>query len=241
MDTDRLLQLLDEDGRLLARAAAADPAAPVSSCPGWRVADVVRHTAEVYEHKMACVALAGVRPQPWPPRWPERDPLEWYADAHGQLLEVLTATPASAPSWTWWPPDQTVGFWVRRMAQETVVHRVDVEAAVGALGPVDPELAVDGVDEVLTRMLAGDWSDEPQPGSTGMVAVVAGDRAWQVSLTPERVEVVDGCAPGVTARVSGEPAAVLLWLWGRVPDDAVQVDGPEPVARLRARLALATQ
>ena len=68
---------------------------------------------------------------------------------------------------TWWPPDQTVGFWLRRMAHETSIHRRDVESAVGAETPVAPDLAVDGIDEVLALMLAGDWSDEVVPEASG--------------------------------------------------------------------------
>ena len=60
------------------------------------------------------------------------------------------------PAWSWWEPDQTVGFWYRRMALETVVHRVDVETQFGPPSAIDAALAVDGIDEVLTLMLAGD-------------------------------------------------------------------------------------
>ena len=40
------------------------------------------------------------------------------------------------------------------------MHRADVEAAAGTVTPVDRELALDGIDEVLLMMLAGDWSDD---------------------------------------------------------------------------------
>ncbi len=48
-----------------------------------------------------------------------------YAD----LRALLVARPDSAPTWSWWPADQSVGFWVRRMAHETAVHRWDAEGA----------------------------------------------------------------------------------------------------------------
>jgi hypothetical protein len=34
-----------------------------------------------------------------------------------------------------------------------------------------------GIDEVLVMMLAGDWSDDPQPGSSGTVVVAASNHA----------------------------------------------------------------
>ncbi len=244
MDRDRYLALLESDGNLLADSAGRDLDAAVPPCPGWVVRDVVTHTAEVYEHKLACIALRAA-PQPWPPAWPaDRDPLEWFADAHGRLLDVLRSTDPATPAYTWFPPDQTVGFWVRRMAQETAVHRVDTQSALAeAVTPVDDELAVDGVDEVLELMLAGDWSDEPVAAGAGTrVEVSAGGRAWVVALQPESVQVSAPDGSPVDAGVSGAPSDVLLWLWGRTSDDSVMLSGDRALGQVfRERLALATQ
>ena len=53
------------------------------------------------------------------------------------------------------------------MAQETAVHRVDVESGFDAVTPVDDELAVDGIDEVLDWFLAYQAEDvgTGRPGS----------------------------------------------------------------------------
>lgn len=238
MDRDRYLDLLRHDGALL-RSAATDLDAPVPTCPGWTVRDAVEHTAEVYEHKVACIAAGGTRPQPWPPERPEgEDPLSRFDTAFARLVETLAATDPAAPSWTWWPEDQTAGFWVRRMAQETAVHRADVQSAAGTVTPVDAELAVDGVDEVLVMMLAGDWSTDAQPDLTGSARVTTGGRSWRVVMAPEQVDVTED-GGDAEATVSGEPSDVLLWLWGRAGDDAVRIEGD--ASRFRARLALATQ
>jgi uncharacterized protein (TIGR03083 family) len=239
MDRDRYLALLAADGAAL-RAAARDLDAAVPTCPGWTVRDAVTHTAEVYEHKLACIAAGGERPEPWPPEWPVgRDPVEWFAGAHARVVEVLARTDPAAPSWTWWPADQTAGFWVRRMAQETAVHRVDVESASGAPAPVDAELAVDGVDEVLTMMLAGDWSDEVVPHLTGTAVVATGGRSWRVAMAPAEVTVEEFAAGAAT--VSGDPSPVLLWLWGRAGDEDVRIGDRDLARRLRERLAIATR
>jgi uncharacterized protein (TIGR03083 family) len=241
MERARYLDLLRSDGAAM-HAAAGDVAAPVPTCPGWTVADALNHTAEVYEHKIAAIEGRGTKPDPWPPQWPAgRDPREWFADAHARIVALLEKTDPADPSWTWWPDDQTAGFWVRRMAQETAVHRVDVQSAYGAPGPVDADLAVDGVDEVLVMMLSGDWSSLPQPDLNGTVAVATGGRTWRVAMMPEEVTVEesDGDAE---ATVSGEPGDVLLWLWGRAGDERVTFGGDRDAARrFRERLALATQ
>jgi uncharacterized protein (TIGR03083 family) len=251
MDRERYLELLGAAGARLRETAARDLSAAVPSCPGWTVLDVVRHTAEVYEHKIACVALGGARPDPWPPEWPPAArSLAWFEDAHRRVLEMLRTTDPAAPSWTWWPEDQTAGFWLRRMALETAVHLVDVELALGAATPLDEELAVDGIDELLCLMLAGDWTGDEQPDLTGTVAVATQGRAWTIRMLEDRVDVesaAEGDVPAtvpatVPASVAGDPSSLLLWLYGRAPEDAVAVSGDLAGAtRLRARLALATQ
>jgi uncharacterized protein (TIGR03083 family) len=242
MDRDRYLTLLEEDGRLLRTAAARDLDAGVPPCPGWTVGDAVTHTAEVYEHKMLVATGRGERPAAWRQTPPDgMGPVEWYDDALRRVLDVLRTTDPGAPSVTWWPADQTAGFWVRRMAQETAVHRADVESAFGPVTPVDAELAVDGVDEVLVQVLPGAWHDEPMPGLTGTLVVATGGRSWLVAMKPGAVDVTEG-GGDADATVTGEPSDVLLWLWGRAPDSVVTTTGDEgAVRRLRERLARTTQ
>ena len=122
--------------------------ADVPSCPGWTVESVLRHTAQVYLHKVESIRRNAL-PEPWPPNLTHRDPLELYDEAAAALIAQLEESGPTAPSWTWWPEDQTPGFWFRRMAQETAVHRVDAELAHDVLTPIDAELALDGIDEVL--------------------------------------------------------------------------------------------
>jgi uncharacterized protein (TIGR03083 family) len=242
MEYPTFVEHVRRDGGRLASVAGPRLEDPVPSCPGWTVDDLVRHVAEVYEHKIACTLL-GKAPEPWPPEWPtDRDPIEWFTDAHARLLEMFDRSEATTPSATWWPPDQTVGFWARRMAHETVVHRVDAELAANVQTPIDPGLGADGIDEILRRMLAGDWSEDADDAATGQRVVVssAGHR-WDVVLARDAVTIEDG--PGESdALLEGDPSDVDLWLWGRVPDERVTRSGDlDAIRLLRSRLALATQ
>jgi uncharacterized protein (TIGR03083 family) len=242
MDYATFVEHVRADGSKLADAADGNITAAVPSCPGWTVRDLVAHVAQVYEHKIECTRL-GRAPEPWPPEWPGADePVPWFRDAHARLLEMFAQSESTTPSATWWPPDQTVGFWARRMAQETAVHRVDAELASGDPTPIDAELATDGVDEILKIMLEGDWSDDADEAMTGQrVAVSTGGRAWQVVLDREAVSVSEGGGEG-DARVTGDASNVLLWLWGRVGDDQVERSGDAETLRLmRTRLTMATQ
>ena len=181
MEYDGFVERVRRDGERLASVAEGDLATPVPSCPGWTVRDLVAHVAQVYEHKIECTRL-GHAPDPWPPDWPDADqPLGWYRDAHARLLGMFDESDAATPSATWWPADQTVGFWARRMAHETAVHRIDAELARGVETPIDAELATDGVDELLRIMLEGDWSEDADDAATGQrVAIETGGHAWDV-------------------------------------------------------------
>jgi uncharacterized protein (TIGR03083 family) len=235
---------VDQLGAQLADAAESRLDAPVPTCPGWSVSDVVRHVAQVYEHKIACTELQR-NPDPWPPEWPaDRDPVEWFRDAHARLMSMFHAHVATDTSATWWPDDQTVGFWARRMAHETAIHGADVQLAKGpTVTPLDQELAVDGIEEILTIMLEGDWAEAPSPASSGQrVAVLGADRSWVVTLEPTTIDVTEVSPDDASATVGGDPSTVDLWLWGRATDDAIETSGEaRDVRLLRERLAIATQ
>jgi uncharacterized protein (TIGR03083 family) len=232
------------DGDLIAASAPRGLDRPVSVCSPWKVRDVVAHLAAVYDHKVMAMRL-GRRPEQgeWTTDAPfGKDTVEWFADEHAKLLAQLVSHSPAASAWTWWGPDQTVGFWYRRMALETVVHRVDVESQFGPPTAIDAALAVDGIDEVLTIMLAGDEDASASAPGTGTVEVVADDSAWWVVLEESRTVVTPGRKTSPNAVLSGDPAALFLYLWGRGPIDTLMRRGDESrIATLRSRLAAATQ
>lgn len=249
METSRYLECLAADAARL-RAVAEDRLdAAVPSCPGWTVRDLVRHVATVYLHKVRCMEL-GRAPADWPPDVSGEPPLALFDRALAELTATFAARRPADATFTWYPPDQTVGFWIRRMAQETAVHRVDAELAAGAVTPVADDLALDGIDEVLRIFLGWGTREYLHVPEVAALLAESDGRTVEVRSGPETFLVrptadgvlVDAADGGGAAVVTGDPSPVLLWLWNRADADAVRVDGdPALIGYLRRLMADATE
>ncbi|MDX6235061.1 MAG: hypothetical protein QOH68_4221, partial [Nocardioidaceae bacterium] len=170
MQPAAMLAQIAADGAALRDAAVDRLAAEVPTCPGWTVRDVVEHTGAVYAHKSTIIEKNLTdSPEGWPPAWDFTDPIEWFDEQHRRVLAALRSRDPAFPVGTWYEPEQTVGFWVRRMMQETVIHRADVESAVGPPSRVDGEVALDGIDELVERMVCYWVEDYQQAPGAGQV------------------------------------------------------------------------
>jgi uncharacterized protein (TIGR03083 family) len=234
MDVGQLIDELEQQGELLACAAArADPAAAVPSCPGWTVAAAVTHTAKVHRRVTAILRRADpdAAIQDFRPDQAELDSV--FRTGLAELVEVLRRAPDSLDVYTLWPAPSPRHFWARRQAHETAIHRVDVELAAGyGVADVEPELAVDGLDELVLDM-ADRFS------GAGL------DRSWTIVLTPLDANVswtVRLSSSGaVTHRdpadrpdlsVFGLASDLYRWAWNRAGDDEVALRGDLGVADL---------
>jgi uncharacterized protein (TIGR03083 family) len=239
------LQALRDEGTALATAARQGLDPPVPACEGWTVADLVLHTGMVHRHKLEIVrGRLAEPPSPWPPPAPPRtELLGWYEQGLEELHTVLEDTDPETQVWTFYRPDRTAGFWRRRMAQETAVHRVDAESAHGDPRRVPAALAADGVSELVEVFLAPHADGEPVGGRGESLHLHATDTEgeWQLRLLPAGVEVGRGHAQA-DASASGEASDLLLFLWGRAPADPLERSGdPALLPRVRELAAAATQ
>lgn len=224
--------LIDEAARFKTAVLAAAPDAPVPTCPGWTAADLVDHVTETYDHKLQSMRLMRSPEDADMPRRPGA-PAERFDAALADLLAEFDDRGPDSLSYTWYGPDQTVGFWIRRLAHETAVHRADAELAAGrAIGPVEPEPALDGADEMLTVVV--DWGSRARrrhvaatlEAHTGLaVALTAAGASWTVRVSPEGAAVTAGVDAGAQAEVHGDPGELLMWLWRRLPAEALTVKG----------------
>ncbi|RRR98389.1 maleylpyruvate isomerase family mycothiol-dependent enzyme [Glycomyces terrestris] len=229
--------LTAEAARFRAAALAAEPDAVAPTCPEWTATDLIDHLTGVYDHKLQSMRL--LREPAGADRIKRTGPAaERFDAALADLLAEFDDRGPESLAHTWYGPDQTVGFWIRRMAHETAVHRVDAELAAGRpVGAVDAALALDGIEEMLTVMLSWgskayrDWTLDDIQANLGLqVGLDAGDRAWTVIVSVAGIDIADDVAAGSAATVAGTPGEVLLWLWRRLPADALAVTGDRAAA-----------
>jgi hypothetical protein len=245
------LDVLRREADLLAMSAIGQPPHKgVPACPGLNLGETVRHVGSGYRSALEWIRL-GREPQDG--EWqdypaPGEDPLEFMRSGAEAVLTELGAHEEDEPCATWWPDRQNYGFWRRRLAHETTLHRMDVQGAAGMeVGAVTDEVAIDGVDEVLTLWLGHKLDVLGVRGSRdSLVAVQVGEHVWLTRCGPHGASawrVVDPEDAHVAdAQVSASPMTMYRWLWGRLPDRMVQVIGDhDAIAQLWALLRLATK
>ena len=250
IDYGRLLDVIGIEGELMLNTAVSalphSAQAVVPGCPDLTLERTLQHVGNVHRVTRLWVR-DGRRPEQWQRSPSDGDLVGFVRTGLQELLAELSQHDPAEPSDTWWPADRTHGFWRRRMAHETTVHRVDVQAAAGGpVDPIDPEVALDGIDELLFLWFGYRLGElrmsSPQQGT---VALSAAERHWMAIFEPDRSiarRVDEAEARSADATVSGDPATVYLWSWGRLPDQSVQVSGDlEAVARLWTLLRPATQ
>lgn len=247
VDYGRLLDAVTLEGELLAQAATgARGDLPVPGCPGLTVGETVRHTGSLYREVLGWIRQ-GRAPQRRE-RGPDGDDaVAFHTTGRRELVAELAAHQPDEPCATWYPDEQTYGFWRRRMAHDTTVHRIDVQGALGMhIGQVEAEFAADGIDEVLLVWFGHRLATLGMTATAdGAVGIETASRGWlavlgKVRSSARRVPLVD--ARAADAVVTGDPMAVYLWLWGRVPDRSVRISGDfDASAQLWSLLRLATQ
>ncbi|MBK0866196.1 maleylpyruvate isomerase family mycothiol-dependent enzyme [Saccharopolyspora sp. HNM0986] len=216
--------LKEQVGAFRAAAVAAGPDATVPTCPGWDVRKLLRHLARVYAMVQLGLETGPDDQRPRPPAAPDAfdAALTWFDERFAELTTALSAPDPQRAVWAFFPGG-TPESWTRRMTHETAIHRLDaVLAADGGSELIfDPELAADGIDEMLTVIAPlGDWSQSAHQGRVLYHAADAG-RTWLVRFLagqPPQIGAPADAALGadeVDATVAGTADAVYRRVWGR--------------------------
>ena len=235
-----LAHVLAQTEALAVDATTTGPALRVPSCPGWTVADLLAHLGQVHRWATAHVSEPGSAPDFAAlerQRPADEDLPAWLRNGAFDLHQALTAAPEDLQARTFLKDAPAPRlFWSRRQCHETTVHRVDgLAARLGRLPTaeevdVSTELALDGLDELLTGFVPRSRSRLRSATPLRLlVRPTDSDERWTVTVTE---------APPVTVReqiehdavLTGTAAQLYLGLWNR--GDEFVADGDPRAADL---------
>jgi len=214
-----------------AAAARATPMdATVPSCPDWNAHDLLKHIGG--HHRWVQLNLDRAPEDgmaPFDAYEPAPDDAvgaaDWVEEGASALADRLGEVGPEQRCWTWIPDlDATSGFWARRTANETAVHRWDMQDAAGAPEPIEPAHAADVIDEYfdVMRVIGGDRLKGD--GQTIHWHCTDVDGEWLARLTPDGLEFSREHAKGDVA-MRGPASDLLLVTIGRAPGSTVEVLG----------------
>ena len=206
---------------------------PVPGCPDWNVGQVLAHTGWIHRWVTAILANGGGRVSA---RGIEQGPagadvLPWFAASTEPLLDQLRTLDPDAEAHTF-VGVRPARFWRRRMAQETTVHRWDVESARTEPAPIEPEVAVDGIEEVWDVYFPNRFSwGVVEPGSTVHLHATDAEGEWVVHVGADAAgsRVERGHAKADVA-VRGTACDLLLYCFGRRRPEQLEVFGDASLA-----------
>jgi uncharacterized protein (TIGR03083 family) len=200
--------------------------APVPTAPDWTVRQLVAHQGMV--HRWAAAVVRGESVDPDAIERTGRaspDPVEWLRDGAIEVAQAITEAPDDLDALVFLegaPPARQ--FWARRQCHETTIHAVDALAASLGRCPkaadtwISTELALDGIDELLTGFITRSRSrvrsEEP---TTIAVRPTDSDRSWlvRVSSAPATTERDPGETGPADVVLEGSAVALYLTLWNR--------------------------
>ncbi|WP_065965722.1 maleylpyruvate isomerase family mycothiol-dependent enzyme [Streptomyces sparsogenes] len=210
-----LLQPLVEGG---------DMRAPVPSCPGWNVGQLLRHLGGAQRWAAETVRTRAAGPLPDDhfrdlSPYADEDPARlgpWLGESAALLADALREAGPDAEVWT--PvPGGTAAFYARRFTHETVVHRADATLALGAEFTVAEDVAVDALDEWMELgALPMHFDVHPRmrellgPGRTIHLHATDTDTVTDTGTGAAAEWVVDLTGEVITWRRAHEKAAVAV-------------------------------
>lgn len=244
--------MIDSESRRLAEVlSGVDPDSRCPSCPDWTASDLLWHLTEVHFF-WAAILERDVRSEADLPAVEAAKPgrpaamadvLPLREQATAALLHGLARRDDAEPLWSWWAPDQTVGFTRRMQTYEATMHRVDAELTAGLpVSPIAKDVAAGAIDHGVDVM----WGWKPGAATyeaTSVVEFVASDtgQRWLVEVGSWTAPDGDDSGPMATRATAGEPTATVtapvvdlaLWAWTR--GAGARVSGrPESVAALNS-------
>jgi uncharacterized protein (TIGR03083 family) len=223
--------LIEQNQMFTETVLSAEPETPIPTCPGWSMLQLARHVGRAHRwaaHIIRTRSDVSLDPHTVPEGRPPDDDdgaREWLLACPYVLLDAVAGVGG---------PDVIVGtlagrrraqWWIRRLVNETAVHRADAAFAVAEPYELARALATDAIDEWLDRPAGIPWDSEPRIEGGNVVLLMAND--IEASWTMQR--------RGDTLQLPRSPSDLLA---------EVQLSGPATdlvLALLRRREAEETR
>jgi uncharacterized protein (TIGR03083 family) len=239
ISTERLYgEITGSTATLAGLIDGTDLTRPVPTCPEWTMRQLVTHVGRAHRWAAAMVTARSAEPLPFREipegKLPadEREHAGWLRAGAARLVDTVDAA-GDAQVWTHLGLGPS-GYWARRMAHETAVHRADGQIALGQRPQIDAATAADGIDEWLGFLATpGTGEDPPSLGALyGKVLHLhvtdegVPDGEWMIRPAQDGITVEPGHGKGDVA-VRGPASDMLLVLMRRFPasDPSVEVLG----------------
>ena len=229
MTHDDYIAALHSNATALANAArGTEMDALVPSCPEWTVHRLLEHIGGHHRWVRANLDRTpedGMHPfDAYEPAPDDNRAADWVAEGAAALADRLAEVGPDQRCWTWVPDLATTGFWARRTANETAVHRWDMQNAAGEPEAVDAHHAVDAIDEYFGVMRVIGSDGLRGDGETIHWHCTDIDGEWLVRLAPDGLEVSREHAKGDVA-LRGPASDLLLVTIGRAPASSIEMLG----------------
>jgi uncharacterized protein (TIGR03083 family) len=219
---------------------------PIPTCPEWTLRQLVTHVGRA--HRWAA-EITRTRSDAFIPfrevpdgKLPDdrAEQLAWLRAGAALIVDAVREA-GSDLVWSFTGP-APAGFWIRRMAHETLVHRADAQLAAGTEPEpvIEAEVAADAIDEWLMLLTGGilgnaDERTKALPAGAGLHIHATDDGLggrgeWMIRHDAGGLTVEPGHGKG-DAALTGPAASLLLVLMRRRPvsDPAVTVYGDSAV------------
>jgi uncharacterized protein (TIGR03083 family) len=239
MDPAPFIAATEREGSATLLAGRSGLDAPVPTCEGWTVGDVLGHLGRVHRSVAEILERRSLEIPDVPiPKAPEGEAvLGFFEDGLDRVVAALRSIDPDQPVYSW-SGEGTGAFYHRRMAHELAVHRYDAELAHGVPAPFDPDMAVDGIDEfydVLVPFSARRW-ERPLPAGSLHLHRTDGEGEWLVRVDGGGVVMTHEHAKGDVA-VRGPASDLFRFVWNRGRSDELTTFGDEALAEEWASLA----
>jgi uncharacterized protein (TIGR03083 family) len=231
--------------RLAEIVAEHDQSLPIPTCPEWTLRQLVTHVGRA--HRWAA-EITRTRSDVFIPfrQVPDGKPPDdragqcaWLRAGAEQIVGAVREADGDIV-WSFTGPTPA-GFWIRRMAHETLVHLADAQLAAGADPEpvIEAEVAADAIDEWLMLLTNGFGAGEDRakalPAGAGLHIHATDDGLggrgeWMIRHDAGGLTVEPGHGKG-DAALAGPAASLLLVLMRRRPaaDPAVTLHGDSAV------------